>query len=176
MSDAKTLTVSEMAATVVGLVRGDGNLAIHSVADLDTAKEGDIAYVEEEKFFEAAKHSRASCLIVPIGALIDSASRIEVKNPKLAFALIAEVLHPPKKRTPEIHPSSVIAPNARIGNDVFIGAFVCIGEGSIIGDRTQLRAGAKIVDHVTVGEDCVIHPNVLLEDVLSIGHRVIFHA
>src|SRR5256714_3903332 len=117
MSDVKTSTVFELAAIGGGTVRGDGDVAIQSVADLETAKAGDIAYVEDEKFFEAARRSRASCLIMPFGARIDSACRIEVKNPKLAFAQIAEVLHPPKQRTPEIHSSAVIAPNAQIGKE-----------------------------------------------------------
>ena len=175
MSDAKTSTVSELAAICGGTVRGDGDVAIQSVADLETAKEGDIAYVEDEKFFDAAKKSFASCLIVPIGAPVDAACRIEVKNPKLAFAQIAEILHPRKQRTPEIHSSAVIAADARIGNEVFIGAFVCVGENSSIGDRTQIRAGAKIGDGVTVGNDCVIHPNVFIEDGMTIGNRVMLH-
>jgi UDP-3-O-[3-hydroxymyristoyl] glucosamine N-acyltransferase len=175
MSDAKTSTVSELAAISGGTVRGDADVAIQSVADLETAGEGEIAYVEDEKFFETAKKSRASCLVVPIGAPIDSACRIEVKNPKLAFAQIAEVLHPRKQRAPEIHSSAVIAADAQMGKDVFIGAFVCVGENSSIGDRTQIRAGAKIGDGVTIGEDCVIHPNVFIEDGMTIGNRVILH-
>ncbi|HYT49869.1 MAG TPA: UDP-3-O-(3-hydroxymyristoyl)glucosamine N-acyltransferase, partial [Pyrinomonadaceae bacterium] len=77
---------------------------------------------------------------------------------------------------PEIHQSAVIAETADIALEVFIGAFVCVGEGSTIGDRTQIRAGAKIGNHVTLGADCVIHPNVFIEDGVTIGDRVILHA
>lgn len=169
-------TVTQLAAHVGGRVSGDGSFLIERVASLDSAGEGDITYVEEEKRFEAANKTEASCLIAPAGANVNVRCRIEVKNPKLAFALIAEVLHPPRKRAPEIHPTSVIAADAKIGQDVFIGAFVCIGEGSVVGDRTQVRAGAKLGDHVKVGSDCVIHPNVFLEDGVTIGRNVILHA
>jgi UDP-3-O-[3-hydroxymyristoyl] glucosamine N-acyltransferase len=168
--------VSELAAHVGGRVSGEGSVTIQSVASLESAGVGEIAYVEEEKFFAAASKSKASCLIVPEAASLEHDSQIVVKNPKLAFALIAEILHPPKKRAPEIHSSSVIAKHANIGSDVFIGAFVCVGEGSSIGDRTQIRSGAKIGDQVTVGSDCVIHPNVFIEDGVTIGDRVILHA
>src|SRR5262245_61728785 len=147
-------TVSELAALVGGRVRGDG-LAIRRVAGLDTAGEGEITYVEDEKFFEKANQTKASCVLVPEGADVNVPCRIEVKNPKLAFALIAEVLHPPKKRESEIHSTAVVASDAKIGRDVFIGAFVCIGENSSVGEGTQIRAGAKIGDGVTVGRDCV---------------------
>jgi len=169
-------TVSDLASHVQGTFVGNGSVRIRGVASLEAAVEGNMAYVEDEKFFEAARGSKASCVIVPEGTNSGLPCRIEAKNPKLAFALIAEILHPPKKRAPEIHSSSVIAADAQIGKDVFIGAFVCVGERSVIGDRTQIRAGAKIGDNVAIGNDCVIHPNVFLEDGVTIGHRVVLHA
>jgi UDP-3-O-[3-hydroxymyristoyl] glucosamine N-acyltransferase len=171
-----TKTVSELAAHIGGRVLGDGGVSILRVAGLDSAREGDIAYVEDEKFFEAANKTKASCVITPAGANVKAPCRIDVKNPKLAFALIAEVLHPRKQRAPEIHHTAIIANDAKIGDDVFIGAFVCIGENSVVGDRTQIRAGAKIGDHVEVGSDCVFHPNVFLEDGVTVGNNVILHA
>src|SRR5436305_2255689 len=174
MSNA--ITVNDLAYRVGGRVFGDGETRVESVASLDSADPGEIAYVADEKFFETARQSHASCLIVSEGAQLDFPCRIEVKNPKLAFAQIAEVLHPPKKRSPEIHSSAVSGPDAQIGKDVFIGAFVCVGETSSIGDRTQIRAGAKLGDGVTVGDDCLIHPNVFIEDGMTIGNRVILHA
>ena len=175
MPEAKTLTAAELASHVAGSVIGDGATLIHRVNSLESASAGDVAYVEDEKFFAAAGASKASCVIVPPGAAITASCRIEVKQPKLAFALIAALLHPPKKRAPEIHPTAIIASDAQIGVDVFIGAYVCVGEGSVIGSKTQIRAGAKIGDHVQVGQECVIHPNVFLEDGVTIGDRVILH-
>lgn len=169
-------SVAELVSLVGGRVVGDGTVIIRRVANLNCAAAGEITYLEDEKFLEAARASRASCVITSERITIDLPCLIEVKNPKLAFALIAEVLHPPKQRSPEIHSSAVIAADARIGDDVFMGAFVCVGEGSTVGDRTQIRAGAKIGDGVTVGSDCVIHPNVFLEDGVTIGNRVILHA
>src|ERR1700681_1536692 len=135
-------TVSELAAHVGGRVCGDGNTSINGVASLDLAGEGDITYVEEEKLLAAAVNSKASCMITRQGTDVTIPCRIEVKNPKLAFALMAEVLHPPKQRHPEIHCTAVLSPASKIGNDVFVGAFVCLGEQSTVGDRTQIRAGA----------------------------------
>jgi UDP-3-O-[3-hydroxymyristoyl] glucosamine N-acyltransferase len=169
-------SISELASLVGGRVFGDGAAVIRGVAILSSAVAGDITYLEDEKFLQAARESKASCVITSEKLKLDAPRRIEVKNPKLAFALIAEVLHPPKKRPPETHAYAVIAENAQIGTDVFIGAFVCVGEKSTVGDRTQIRAGAKIGDGVTVGCECVIHPNVFLEDGVTIGDRVVVHA
>lgn len=176
MTEAKSLTVSELAARVGGRVVGDGDVAIQSVAGLDTASEGEIAYVEDEKHFEAAGTSRASCLIVPLSAAIDSPCRIEVPKPKLAFALVAEVLHSPKHREPTIDATAVIAQTADIALTAFVGPHVSIGEDSQVGVGTQILAGTSIGDNVTVGSECVIHPNVVIYDNVTIGDRVILHA
>jgi UDP-3-O-[3-hydroxymyristoyl] glucosamine N-acyltransferase len=169
-------TVSELAQLTKATIIGDGDIEISRVASLESATTDDIAYLDHEKFFEAAAKSEASCIIVRTDFKLDSPCQLQVKNPKLAFALIAEVLHPPKKRPPEIHSSAVIANTADIALQVFVGAFVDIGENSRVGSGTQIRAGAKIGDDVTIGTDCVIHPNAFIEDGVTIGNRVILHA
>src|ERR1051325_5511065 len=168
--------ISELAQLVDAHIIGDGEVEVHSVASLESAGTGDIAYVDDAKFFEAATKSKASCLIVRTDSELDLPCQLQVKNPKLAFALVAEGPPPPKQRPPEIHSSAVIADTADVALQVFVGAFVCVGENSRVGSGTQIRAGAKIGDDVTIGTDCVIHPNVFIEDGVTIGDRVIIHA
>jgi UDP-3-O-[3-hydroxymyristoyl] glucosamine N-acyltransferase len=172
----------EIADLLKGEVHGDEEAEIHDVASVEKAEKGEIAFIEKLDNFTS---TNASCLIIPPGFDLTQAetrvagsvpATISARNPKLAFALIAEVLHPPKKRSPEIHPTAVIAGNARIAKDVFIGAFTCVGENSSIGDGTQLRAGAKIGDNVTIGKNCILHPNVFIEDGCTIGDNVILHS
>jgi UDP-3-O-[3-hydroxymyristoyl] glucosamine N-acyltransferase len=168
--------VSELAEVVGGNVAGDGSVTVRRVASLDSAGEADITYVEDEKFFSAANDSAASCVIVPEGAAIDHPCRIEVKRPKLAFALIAEILHAPKHREPSIHSTAVLAESSDVALTAFIGAHVTIGEQSSVGIGTQVLANVSIGDEVTIGADCVIHPNVVIYDNVTIGDRVVLHA
>ena len=155
-------TISELAAQVDGRVVGDGSVLIERVASLQAAGEGDIAFVDDEKFFAAASASRASCLIVPESASINAACQIVVSKPKLAFTLAAELLHPRKKRGPFVHSTAAISSQADVDLTVFIGAHVSVGENTRITAGTEIHAGASIGDNVTVGSDCVIHPNVVL--------------
>ncbi len=168
--------ISELAQLIDASIVGNGEVEVNRVASLESATAGDIAYVDDAKFFEAAAKSKASCIIVLTDSTLDLPCQLQVKNPKLAFALVAEVLHPPKQRPPEIHSSAVIADTADVALQVFVGAFVCVGENSRVGSGTQIRAGAKIGDDVTIGTDSVLHPNVFIEDGVTIGDRVILHA
>jgi UDP-3-O-[3-hydroxymyristoyl] glucosamine N-acyltransferase len=186
MSETKLLTVAELAAHVDGRLVGDGSVHIERVTDIGVAGAGEIAYVDNEKVFAVGKLSQASCLIVPkefVASVNDliighefGPTLIEVSKPKLAFALIAGLLHPQKHREPFVHASAVIAESADIDLTVYIGPHVVIGAGTRIGSGTRLEAGTVVGDHVRVGRDSVLHPGVTLYDDVSVGDRVILHA
>jgi UDP-3-O-[3-hydroxymyristoyl] glucosamine N-acyltransferase len=176
MSETKSLTVAELAAHAGGRVIGDESVAINRVAGLEAAVAGDIAFIDDEKFFGSATSSHASCLIVPAGAPISFPCRLEVAKPKLAFALIAELLHPRQRRDPVVHDSAIVADSADVDLSVYIGPLVTVGDNTRIQTGTEIHAGASIGDNVVIGHDCVIHPNVVLYDNVAVGDRVVLHA
>jgi len=55
-----------------------------------------------------------------------------------------------------IHPSAIISPSARLGNDVEIGPHVIIEGAVVIGDRTRIQGNAVITGDVTLGEDNLV--------------------
>ena len=174
------MNTQEIAGLLGGTLHGEGNIEITSVADIHKAKQGEIAFYEGSGDIP---ETEASCLIVRrLPALEAGTSRvgrvslISVENPKLAFARIASVLHPPKLRMPAVHSSAVISDSASIGKDVFVGPFACVGENSSIGNGTQIFAGAKIGDNVTIGENCVVHATVTIEDRCTLGNNVTLHS
>jgi UDP-3-O-[3-hydroxymyristoyl] glucosamine N-acyltransferase len=179
MSEPKEegMTAAELAAHVGGRVRGDEGARVVRVASLASAVEGELAFVEDEKLFESARASRASVVIAPLGAALEGLSSIiEVKRPKLAFALAAAALNPMHKRAASVHPTASVARDAVLGEGVYVGAHVSVGEGSTVGNGTQLLDGVRLGDGVTVGHDCVLHPNVVLYEGVTLGDRVVLHA
>ena len=172
------MIVADLAKIAGGRAVGDAKTQIERIADLDFAREREIAYVESEKLLEAAAQSEASCLIVTtsLAERLPNRTLIEVANPKLAFALIGAALHPPLRREPTIHPTAVVADTADIALTAYIGPNVSIGDYAHVGAYTRLEAGVVLGAHVSVGDDCVLHPNVVLYDGVTIGSRVILHA
>ena len=166
----------EIVELVGGELRGDGEVEISSAAGLNSAGAGQVTFIEKDT---GDVRTAAACLIVPPnfdGASMPQSTLISVQNPRLAFAIVAARLHPPKRREPDRHPTAVISRSASIGANVFVGAFVCVGDDSTVGDGTQLRAGSKIGDGVTVGQNCVIHPNVFVDDGCWLGDNVVLHS
>jgi UDP-3-O-[3-hydroxymyristoyl] glucosamine N-acyltransferase len=176
---AEGRTVAELAALVGGRVVGEAGASVRRVASLESAGEGDVAFVEDEKLFEAARACRASCVIAPEGAgarLEGLRSVVEAARPKLAFALVAEVLHPRQKLPAHVHPSAAVAEGARLGEGVYVGAGSVVGEGASLGAGTQVHPNCVIGRGVTTGRDCVLRPNVVLYEGVTLGERVVLHA
>ena len=168
------MNTKKIAEFLDGQLVGDGEIEILRVASFESAGKSEIAFVEKA---ENVSETNASVLLVPENFEAEiPCPFIKVKNPKLAFAQIAEKLHPPKQREIITHETAVISENAKLGKDLFIGAFVSIGDNSEIGDGTNLLAGAKVGDNVKVGKNCVLHPNVFIADNCRIGNNVILHA
>ncbi len=186
MTDTKIWTVAEVNERLGGRLIGDGSIHIERVAELASAGSGELAYVENEKFFAEGKTTQASGLIATrdfvayLGGLIVDRKfgpvLIEVEKPKLAFAMAAGLLHPQRRREPFVHPSAVLRESANIDLTVFIGPHVSIGEETRVGAGTQIEAGVAIGERVNIGCDCVLHPGVTIYDDVTIGDRVVLHA
>lgn len=171
-------SLKEIAEFVQGRLIGDGAVEITGIASVDSAKTGDLVFVEDEKNLSRAVHSQASAVIADVSAVSIGASKplIVSDQPRLAFARAAMLLFSSKKHEAGVHDASVIHPSAKIGSEVSIDAHVTIEEGVEIAQRTRVGAGSRIGKGVHIGEDCSLAPNVTIYPGVRLGNRVIVHA
>lgn len=177
------MTVAELAALVGGRACGDAGAVVTHVASLAGAGEGALVFVERRKNLESLRGCAASCCIVPRGAWEKAGAWddapgacVEAENPKLAFALAAEVLHAPRGRAGVVHPTAVVAAGAQLGAGVYVGPHATVGEGAAVGAGVQIHAGAAVGDGAVIGRGCVLHAGVVLYEGVTLGERVILHA
>ena len=64
-----------------------------------------------------------------------------------------------------IHPTAIVNPKAKLGNDVIIGPYAIIEEEVEIGDRVQIAPHVHVRAWTTIGEDCRIHTGAVLGDI-----------
>lgn len=159
-------------------LRGDETHDITSLATIQNAKVGSIAFVNNVKYRQYLENTQASVVIVSPELLDNySGTALVTKNPYLAWAYVSQLFNTaPKVNVQGIHPSAVIAESATIGEHVVIGANVVIEEGVIIGDHTIIKAGSVIEQGVVLGEHCFIYPNVTVCYGCIIGDRVTLHS
>lgn len=174
-------TASELAAMVGGTLVGDGAQKVTGVAGLEQALPGQLSFYGNKKYKQALATTKATVVLVsPEAPPRGDKTYIEVPNPHLAFARVAQQFHPPKQymswvsAKASVHPTAsvdatatvmdfaVVSAGAVIGAHavLFPGAYV--GEGARIGERTQLSANACVMDRCVVGDRCLVHPNAVI--------------
>ncbi len=69
-----------------------------------------------------------------------------------------------------------IAETAKIGKDVYIAPFACIGEYAEVGDNTMIHPHATIGSGAKIGNDCILYANTTIYHDCRIGNHCILHS
>jgi len=170
-------TLSQLAATLGGEIRGDASTLLEGVASLERADSTRLSFVVSAKHLATATASAAGALIVPT-ALADKLDRPRLvsANPHAAFARAATLFNPEPELQGGVHPSASVHPGAQVAADAEIGPNVVIGADCIIGSACRIGAGCVIGAGTELGRDCRLYPNVTIYPSCSLGDRVILHA
>ncbi len=153
---------------------GDGETVLTGVAALDKAGPGDLTFWADPKLKDILARTRAGAVILPPGEPLDRPV-LRSDNPHLTFVRAVELFFTPYKPAPGVHPTAVVAPSARLGRDVSIGALTVVGEEAEIGDGAVLFPLVSIYPRVKVGPGTVIHSHVSLREDVRVGARVLIH-
>jgi len=178
------MTVNEIAEKIDAEVIGDGGTAIHGIAKIEEAGEGEITFISNPKYFKYFESTNASAVIISKTTDIEKLPNrtpwpvlLPVDDPYVSFLFILQMFNPPPEVLPPgVHPTAVIPANARIADDVRIGSHVVIGENCSIGARSVVAHGTVIGDDVRIGEDTVLYPNITVREGCRIGNRVVIHS
>lgn len=157
------MTTGELAERLGLPLRGDASRPITGAAVLEEGSPEQIAFAGSPKFFDAARTSRAGCIIAPAEyRAAEGQAVIESAQPRAHFAQALSLLYPGTDVEPGIHDTAVVDPSAVIGDGVSIGAGCVIGRGVRIGDGSILHPHVTVYARVSIGARCVIHSGAVL--------------
>jgi len=173
-STSRAVPLSEIAAAVGGRLVGADTM-IAGVSSLDEARGGELAYVDGDRFVEAALASRAAAVVVGREITEIARPQVVVPDPRYAFVRIVERFFTSPRRARGVAAEVARGVDVEIGPDVSIWPFVTLGDRVTIGARVTLYPGVFVGADAVIGEDSVLHPNVTVRDACVIGRRVIIH-
>jgi UDP-3-O-[3-hydroxymyristoyl] glucosamine N-acyltransferase len=172
-----SISLSELALRTGATLAGDGAVVVSSVATLESAGPGSIAFLANPKYRTQLAGTRASAVIVaPEMAAQTALPKLVARDPYVVYAKVATILHPPAPAVAGIHPSAVVDPRARVAPGAAIGANAVIGAGSVVGERAQVGAGCVVGAGVSIGDDATLHANVTIYDRCTVGPRTVLHS
>ncbi|MBC8105348.1 MAG: UDP-3-O-(3-hydroxymyristoyl)glucosamine N-acyltransferase, partial [Anaerolineae bacterium] len=129
------------------LVGGDGSTEISSIAPIDTATRGQVAFLSNPKYAKDLETTKASAVIVSAKAQANHVPLLKTADPYYAFRQAVVAMHGYRRHPHDgIHPAANVEPTARIG------------------ERTVIYPGAYVGANSVIGADCIIYPNAVIYD------------
>jgi UDP-3-O-[3-hydroxymyristoyl] glucosamine N-acyltransferase len=170
--------VAEIAEHLGARMRGNADAQVNDIASIQSAKKGDLVFVEDERNLAQALQSAASAVIAgSFAATVENSKCLLIcDQPRLAFARAARLLQDNESFEHGTHWTAVVDDTAQVGANVRIEEWVIVKAGVMIGDGSRVGANSFLGEQVRIGRECIIYPNVTIYPGTRIGDRVIIHA
>ena len=174
------INAERIASLIDGKVEGDPETTVNSFGKIEEAKNGQLAFLSNRKYEDFLYSTKASIIIINNSQEIRQplqATLIRVADAYLAFAgLLQKYQALIQEQLTGIEQPSFIDDTAKIGTNVYVGAFAYIGENAIIANDAKIYPGVYIGNDVKIGEGSIIHPGVKIYFGCSVGANVTIHA
>ena len=171
---------AQIALLIDGKVDGDPSVAVASFGKIEEATKGQLAFLANPKYEDHLYTTQASIIIVnetlelkqPITATL-----IRVPDAYTAFAtLLTKYQEIMAQQMVGVQEPSYISHSAKLGENIFIGAFAYLGENVSIGNNAKIFPGVYLGNNVKVGDNSVINAGVKIYHDCVIGNNVTIHA
>ncbi|NNF05323.1 MAG: UDP-3-O-(3-hydroxymyristoyl)glucosamine N-acyltransferase [Candidatus Eisenbacteria bacterium] len=174
---AKPKTLGYLAERLRATLDGDPDYQITGVAGLEEARPGDVSFLASPKYEFLIDSCEASALVVPKGYSGSfTGAKLHVDDPYTAFChVIVEFRGEANRRSPGRHPTSVIDPDAQVGENLSAGPYVVVEAGAVLGDDVVLWPGVFVGRRAKVGSGSLLYPGVQILNDCEIGDRNIVH-
>lgn len=173
-------TAAQIALIINGKVEGDVNETVASFGKIEEAGAGQLSFLANPKYEEYIYTTKASIIIVNESLQLKqpvNATLVRVADAYSAFAILLSKYQEIKtQQLVGIQQPSYISPTAKVGENVFIGAFVYISDHVKIGNNVKLYPGVILGDNVKVDDNTILHAGVKIYFDCVIGKNVTIHA
>lgn len=150
------ISIGQIAEMVGAKVFGDKDLLVSGVNEIHKVEEGDLTFVDAEKYYN------------------------RVLNSKAVFIIINKKVDCPEGKVLIFHPKPFEAYNSIVEHFYHVSkAFDIdkeISEGALVHENAIIHPNVVIGNNVSIGENTIIYPNVTIYDNVFIGDNVIVHS
>jgi len=173
------MRTKDIAEALAGRLDGDGAIEIDRLVHPARAERAsDLALAISADAVAALARSKAQAVVVSSEHPVPSGSFraiITTGETRRAFAKLTSLFDHGPVAEKGIHPTAVVASDAKLGAGVSIGAHTVVGPRSRIGARTAIMPQVTIGADVTIGAQGLFHSGVRIGDRCAIGDRAIVH-
>ena len=173
-------TALEIAKKYNGVIEGNGNVHLTSLAKIQDAKRGCLSFLAHPKYISFLNSTKASAVLVHHDFKLEKSVQttlIRVSDPYASFnSILTEKSGHKEKKHIGIHQSAIIDSTVNLADDVYIGPYVTIGPNTKIASGVHVYSNSYIGSNVSIGKDTILQARVCLMDDVEIGARCILQS
>jgi UDP-3-O-[3-hydroxymyristoyl] glucosamine N-acyltransferase len=168
--------LGELAERIGCRLEGDPLIEVSAVRNPEEAGSGDLTFIADAAHLSRLHGSAAAAALLPEALPAVGRATLRVRNPHLALARALAALHPERAAAPGIHPTAVVADDARVDPGAHVGPLCVVASGARVEAGSQLDAQVYVGGDAHVGRNCRLYPQVTLREGTRLGDRVIVHS
>lgn len=172
-------TAKQIAMFIGGEVAGDDNAAVSTFSKIEEGRPGSLTFLSNPKYTNYIYETEASIVLVAKSFVPEhpvKATLIRVDDPYDSLARLMTLYESSKPRKHGVHSLAFISPSAKLGKDVYVGPFACIGDGAVVGDGVRIYPHCHVGDNVVVGDGTTLYANVCIYDGCRVGRNCTLHS
>ena len=154
-------TAEQIAGILEGTVIGDSNVEVSTLAKIEEGTEGSLTFLANPKYKPFIYSTKASITIV--NSDFEPEEELEYYNQI-------------KLNKSGIENPSYISESAKVGENVYVGAFSYIGNNVRLGDNVKVFPNSYIGDNVVVGDNTIIFSGGKIYSECVIGNNCVINS
>jgi UDP-3-O-[3-hydroxymyristoyl] glucosamine N-acyltransferase len=152
-------TATQIAEILEGEIDGNPDVEVSTLSKIEEGKNGSLTFLSNPKYTNFLYSTNASIAIVNKDFIPEkkiNLTLIKVEDAGMAFSTLLSYYNQIKLHKVGIEQPSFISESAKLGEDIYIGAFAYIGNNVILGNNVKIYPNAYIGDNVTIGDDTTL--------------------
>lgn len=163
------VTLAEAAQLLQCQFIGPENHLIEGINEIHKVENGDLTFVDVEKYYAKALHSAATTILINKEVTPPEGKGLLISDdPFRDYNHLTEHFQPQKPLNTSAEP--------RLGEGVKIGQYVVFGENVVVEAGVEIGHHCVIGSDVSIGKNSLIHARVTIYDHVEIGEEVVINS
>nr|WP_321223458.1 UDP-3-O-(3-hydroxymyristoyl)glucosamine N-acyltransferase [uncultured Psychroserpens sp.] len=172
-------TAQQIAGILDGEIEGNPEVEVSKLSKIEEGTEGSLTFLANPKYNSFIYSTKASITIVNKTFTPEkdiSTTLIKVDDAYQSFSKLLEYYNHIKLNKQGIEQPSFIADSAKLGDNIYIGAFSYVSDNVILGDNVKIFPNAYIGDNVTIGDNSIVFSGAKVYSDCIIGENCVINS
>lgn len=174
-------TAQQIAELLGGTVEGDYNAIVTKLSKIEEGCPESVSFLSNPAYMPHIYETDASVVIVSKDLILEkpiksTCTLIRVGDPRASFGVLLDAYSQIKDSHVGIEQPSYISATAKIGENIYVGAFAYIGENVKIGNNVKIFPNCYLGNNAVIGNDTIINSGVTVHQDSVIGNHCTIHS